>query len=143
VFKFTILYYRVDDQEKFESFFSSTNVPLAEQLPSIVKIEVDRIVGKPGGRSRFHLAYSLYFATQESFNLAISSEAGLNFLGALRPWSDAGLLVWYYADVTDEIVTHAGPEVTVEDLLPPKAKKTRQDDAHSASPSSPDVAAGM
>jgi uncharacterized protein (TIGR02118 family) len=142
VFKFTILYYRVDDEAKLESFFSSTNVPLAERLPGLTKIEVSRITGKPGGASRFHLAYSMYFATQESFNLAIVSEAGLKFIEALMPWYDNSLIVWYFADVSEEIVKRAGPEITVEDLLPKVGKKT-EEDAHSASPSSPDVAAGI
>jgi uncharacterized protein (TIGR02118 family) len=142
LFKFTILYYRVDDEPKLESFFSSTNVPLAEQLPGLVKIEVSRITGKPGGGSRFHLAYSLYFATPESFRLAIVSEAGLKLVEALMPWYDNGLIVWYYADVSEEIVKRAGPEVTVEDLLPNMFNKTEEDD-QSSPPPSPDVAAGM
>jgi uncharacterized protein (TIGR02118 family) len=142
MFKFTILYYRVDDEAKLESFFSSTNVPLAERLPGLVKIEVSRITGKPGGASRFHLAYSLYFATQQSFHLAIVSEAGLELIEALMPWYDNGLIVWYYADVSEEVVKRAGPEIPVEDLLPKDIQQAEEDD-QSASPSSPDVAAGM
>ncbi|MFL7838252.1 MAG: EthD family reductase [Candidatus Promineifilaceae bacterium] len=143
MFKFTILYYRVDDEAKLESFFSSTNVPLAERLPGLAEIEVSRIIGKPGGGgSRFHLAYSLYFATQESFQLAIGSEAGFRFVKALKPWADAGLIVWYFADVSEEIVKHAGPKVTVEDLLPNLVKKS-EGDTQSASQLSPDDADGM
>lgn len=144
MFQFTTIYYCVDDEEKLESFFSSTHVPLAEQLPGLVKIEVSRITAKPGGGSRFHLAYSLYFATQESFQLSIISEAGVKLVEALMPWYEAGLIVWYYADVSEEIIERAGPEISVEDLLP-KRKEPDEQEAQSASPdeASPEDAAGM
>lgn len=118
MFQFTTIYYRVDEEEKLESFFSHTHLPLAEQLPSLVKSEVSRIAGKPGGESRFHLSYSLYFSTEASFQLSLVSEEGIKLVQALKPWVDAGLIIWYYADTFEEVVKSAGPEVTVEDLLP-------------------------
>lgn len=111
MFEFTTIYYRVDDEEKFESFFSATHLPLAEQLPGLVKSEVSRIRGKPGGDSRFHLAYSLYFATEQSFQLSLTSEPGIKLMAALKPWADAGLLAWYYADSFEEVVETRGPKV--------------------------------
>jgi uncharacterized protein (TIGR02118 family) len=139
VFQFTTIYYRVDDEEKLESFFSSTHLPLAEQLPGLVKSEVSRITGKPGGESRFHLAYALFFSSEASFRLSMASGPGLKLIEALMPWADAGLIIWYYADAFEEVVKRAGPEVTVEDLLP--GKKVANDlDAQSASS---DDAAGI
>jgi uncharacterized protein (TIGR02118 family) len=118
MFQFTTIYYRVDDEEKLENFFSSTHLQLAEQLPGLVKSEVSRIMGKPGGESRFHMAYSLYFATEASFQISLVSDAGIKLVEALKPWAEAGLLVWYYADSFEEVVRRARPEVSVEDLLP-------------------------
>jgi uncharacterized protein (TIGR02118 family) len=137
LFQFTTIYYRVDDEEKLESFFSHTHLPLAERLPGLVKSEVSRIIGKPGGESRFHLAYSLYFASEASFQLSLGSEEGLELVQALKPWADAGLIVWYFADVFEEVVKRARREVTVEDLLP-KTEDVDEPEAHS--PSADDAA---
>lgn len=111
MFEFTTLYYRVDDEEKLENFFSSTHLQLAEQLPGLVKSEVSRITGKPGGDSRFHMAYSLYFATRQSFELSLTSEPGIKLMTALKPWDEAGLIAWYYADSFEEVVQKRGPKV--------------------------------
>lgn len=104
MFQFTTLYYRVDDEETLESFFSSTHLQLAEKLPGLVKSEVSRISGQPGGESRFHMAYSLYFATEQSFYQSIASESGVKLMQALKSWADARLITWYYAESFEEIV---------------------------------------
>jgi len=111
VFEFTTIYYRVDDEEALENFFSTVHLPLAEQLPGLVRREVSRIKGKPGGDSRFHMAFSLYFATERSFQLSITSAVGMKLMAALKPWSDAKLLTWYYADSFDEVVEKRGTPV--------------------------------
>ena len=118
MFQFTTIYYRVDDEEKLESFFSNTHRDLAEKLPGLVKIEVSRVTGKPGGESRFHLVYALYFATAASFQRSLTSEAGVQLMQALKPWYDAGLIAWYYADAYDDYVKGAGDPLDDADLLP-------------------------
>ncbi len=102
MFKFTTLYYRVDDTQTLETFFSETHLQLAEQLPGLVKSEVSRIEGKPGGESRFHMVYALYFATRASFERSMTSESGIKLMQALKPWADAQLITWYYADSFEE-----------------------------------------
>ncbi len=117
MFQFTTIYYRVDDEEKLETFFSYTHLPLAEQLPGLVKSEVSRITGQPGGESRFHLAYTLYFSSEASFQLSLASPVGIQMIQALKPWSAAGLITWYYADAFEEIVKRAGRQLKNEELL--------------------------
>ncbi|NLF64295.1 MAG: EthD family reductase, partial [Chloroflexi bacterium] len=73
MFKFVTIYRRVDDMVALEEFFSGTHLPLAEQLPGLLRSEVGRIRGKPGGNSRFHLMYELYFASEEAFLRALAS----------------------------------------------------------------------
>ena len=111
MFKFTTLYYRVDDEETLEAFFSSTHLQLAEKLPGLVKSEVSRISGQPGGESRFHMAYSLYFATEQSFYLSLATDSGIKLMKALKPWADARLIAWYYAEAFEEIVKKRGKSV--------------------------------
>jgi hypothetical protein len=58
---------------------------------------------------------------------------------ALKAWSDAGLIVWYYADAFEEIIKRAGPEIAAEDLLP----KTKSEDVQDPHSPSPEDAAGI
>lgn len=111
MFQFTTLYYLVDDQDTLETFFSHTHLQLAEKLPGIVKSELSRISGQPGGKSRFHMAYSLYFATEESFYLSMASEPGVELMKALLPWAEAKLIVWYYADAYEKVFERRGQRV--------------------------------
>lgn len=114
MFQFTTIYYRVDDEETLETFFSSTHLQLAEKLPGLVKSEVSRIMGQPGGESRFHMAYSLYFATSQSFYQSIGSETGVELMQALMPWAEARLITWYYAESFEEVVKKRGHAVSMD-----------------------------
>ncbi len=102
MFKFVTIYRRVDDESALESFFSSTHLQLAEQLPGLLKSEVSRIRGKPGGPSRFHLMYELYFESDQHFFEALGSDAGTQLMAALKEWSDAKLITWFYCDAFEE-----------------------------------------
>jgi uncharacterized protein (TIGR02118 family) len=97
VFKFVTLYRRVDDEMKLEEFFSTTHLPLAEQLPGLRRSEVSRVTGKPGGQSRFHLMYELYFDSETTFAQAMASEMGLTLIAALKPWEEARLINWFFS----------------------------------------------
>ena len=96
MFKFVTIYRKVDDEEALNTFFSRTHLPLAERLPGLIKSEVVHIMAKPGGASRFYKLYALYFESQESFERAIASEAGLLLLKALKPWDEAKIITWFY-----------------------------------------------
>ena len=102
MYKFTTLYRQVDDPDALEQFFSSTHLPLAEQLPYLIKSEVSRINHKPGGQSRFTLMYELYFESEEALQRAFATAVGVQLIRALQPWADARILTWFYADVYEE-----------------------------------------
>ena len=102
MFKFVTIYRRVDDEDALEKFFSGTHLPLAEQLPGLLKSEVSRVLGKPGGESRFHLMYELYFESQATFFHALESEAGRQLMAALVEWDKARLITWFYSESWDE-----------------------------------------
>jgi uncharacterized protein (TIGR02118 family) len=102
VFKFVTLYRQVDDESALETFFSTTHLPLAEKLPGLVKSEVSRVVGKPGGESRYHLMYELYFDSRQHFLQALVSESGKALVVALKEWADSRLITWFYTDSFEE-----------------------------------------
>ena len=103
MFKFVTLYRRVDDEIALENFFSQKNLPLAERLPGLIKSEVSRVLGKPGGESRFHLMYELYFESADVFYEALKSESGQELMRELMPWAEAKLVTWYYCDSFEEL----------------------------------------
>lgn len=102
MFKFVTLYRRVDDEIALENFFSHKNLPLAENLPGLKRSEVSRVLGKPGGESRYHLMYELYFEEAEVFYEALGSDAGQELMRALKPWAEARLVTWFYCDSFEE-----------------------------------------
>ena len=120
MYKFVTLYRRVDDQDALERFFSETHLPLSETIPGLIKSEVSRIDAKPGGRSRFHLMYELYFADADAFHQAMLSEEGMKLFNALIPWTEAKVVTWFDGETWEEmrkadagsIVADAGDEST-------------------------------
>jgi uncharacterized protein (TIGR02118 family) len=102
MFKFVTIYRKVDDETALENFFSNTHLPLAEQLPGLLRSELSRISRKPGGESRFHLMYELYFESEQSFQQAFTGELGARLIQALKPWGDNGLITWFFADSFEE-----------------------------------------
>jgi len=108
LFKFVVVYRRVDDEEVLDIFFAQTHLRLAEQLPQVIKTEVSRIQGKPGGQSRFYLMVESYFATKEAFQQALVSETGFALMQALKPWDENKLLTWFYAEAYEAEHADAG-----------------------------------
>ena len=102
MFKIVTIYRRVDEEITLENFFAQKNLPLAEKLPGLVKSEVSRILGKPGGESRFHLMYELYFETADEFFQALESDPGKELMKELKEWADAKLITWFYCDSFEE-----------------------------------------
>lgn len=103
MFKFVTLYRKVDDPDSLDAFFSGTHLPLAEQLPNLQKSEVFWINGKPGGlQSRFYLMYTLCFDDRAAFDLAFFSEIGIQLVQALKPWADAKIITWFFAEAYEE-----------------------------------------
>ena len=98
MFKFVTIYRQVEEPNLLEEFFSQTHLPLAEQLPNLLRSEVGRVEGKPGGESRFHLMFELYFENRRAFEEALATEVGVQFMAALKPWADEKLISWFYAD---------------------------------------------
>ncbi len=45
-------------------------------MPGLKKIELDQVIGSPGGESEYHLVANLYFDNLDSLKGAMSSEPG-------------------------------------------------------------------
>lgn len=98
MFKFVVIYYRVDDETALEDFFTSTHLPLVESLPGLRRLEISRITSQPFGRSRFTLSVEAYFDNEAAMREGLVSRPGIDMMNALRPWSENKLIAWFYAD---------------------------------------------
>ena len=103
MFKFVTLYRQVDDPSAIDHFFSETHLPLAEQLPGLVKTEVSWIKGKPGGQSRFYMMYELYFENESAWRASLLSEAGVKMMQAIKPWGDQKIITWFFSETYEEM----------------------------------------
>lgn len=112
MYKFVTLYRRVDDEQLLEDFFNQTHLPLAEKLPGLVQREVSRVSHKPGGESRFHLMFELYFQDKVAFETAIATPTGVQLIGALLPWAEAKIITWFFSD---SFVEEMNGELTIND----------------------------
>ena len=98
MYKFVVIYRRVDDEDALEAFFVNTHLALAEKLAGLVKTEVSRVQAKPGGASRFYLMVESYFPSKEAYVQAMASDTGIALMLALKPWDEAKLITWFYAE---------------------------------------------
>ncbi len=102
MFKFVTIYRQVDDIDALETFFSETHLQLAEALPNLVKRELSRVNRKPGGESRFHLMFELYFESEEDFQEGMLTETGIKLIEALKPWAEAKIITWFFTESFEE-----------------------------------------
>lgn len=110
MYKFAVIYYRVDDENTLEDFFTETHLPLVESLPGLRRLEISRITSQPLGKSRFYLMVEAYFDSETAMREGFVSQPGVAMMNALRPWAEERLIAWFYADsfaedkemVTDE-----------------------------------------
>lgn len=102
MYKFVVLYYRVDDESALEAFFSGTHLRLVEQLPGLQKLEISRVTSQPTGQSRFHLMVEAYFLNEADWLAAQLSEPGIELMNALLPWAEDRLIAWFYANSFSE-----------------------------------------
>lgn len=98
MYKFVVIYYRVDDETALDDFYASTHLPLLESLPGLRRLEVSRVTSQPFGRSRFYLQVEAYFDNEKAMLEALVSQPGNEMMNALRPWSENRLIAWFYAD---------------------------------------------
>ncbi len=103
MFKFVVIYYRVDDEDALEAFFTNTHLPLVEVLPGLRRLEISRITGQPLGSSRFHMMVEAYFDSEAAMRQGFVSQPGVAMMNALRPWAEERLIAWFYADSFAEV----------------------------------------
>ena len=72
----TVIYQTPKDIESFEQHYFDVHIPLAKQLPGLIKYEInDGQIMSTTGHSSYRIA-NLYFESMEAIKIAFSSETG-------------------------------------------------------------------
>ncbi len=75
--KMTVIYKTPNDPEFFERHYFEVHVPLAKQLPRLVKYEInDGLIASTTGHADTYRIANLYFESMEAMRNAFSSEIG-------------------------------------------------------------------
>ena len=75
--KMTVIYKTPNDKDFFERHYFEVHVPLAKQLPGLIKYEINEgtVVSITGHAAPYRIA-NLYFETLDTMMLAFRSELG-------------------------------------------------------------------
>lgn len=75
--KMTVIYKTPKDKEFFERHYFEVHIPLAKQLPGLIKYEInDGPIVSITGHSETYLIANLYFESMESMMESFKSEIG-------------------------------------------------------------------
>lgn len=74
--KLVAVYRKPEDVEAFDKHYYEVHAPLAEKMPGLIKMEVNKIYGTPIGESDLHLIANMYFESKEALLEALSSPEG-------------------------------------------------------------------
>src|SRR5436305_15211379 len=75
--KMTVIYRTPKDKEFFERHYFEVHIPLAKQLPGLIKYEINNgPITSVTGQPTPHRIANLYFDSLESIRIAFGSEIG-------------------------------------------------------------------
>lgn len=74
--KLIAFYKKPEDVAAFDKAYFETHVPLALKMPGLVKCEVAKVTGAPGGEAPYHMVAELYFDDMAALNAAMASPEG-------------------------------------------------------------------
>jgi uncharacterized protein (TIGR02118 family) len=72
--KLVALFKRPDDVSEFERHYTDVHAPLMSKVPGLLRMEVTRNLKAFRGEPEYFQITEMYFADQDSFDAAISSE---------------------------------------------------------------------
>jgi uncharacterized protein (TIGR02118 family) len=74
--KLVAIYRKPEDTQAFDKHYYEVHAPLAEKMPGLIKLEVNKVYGSPGGESDLYLIANMYFESKEAMMEALSSPEG-------------------------------------------------------------------
>ncbi len=74
--KMTAIYKKPANIEEFDKYYFNTHLPLANKMPGLKKVEIDKIYGTPYGDTSYYMIANMYFDSKEDLTNALSSPEG-------------------------------------------------------------------
>ncbi|MFO0972093.1 MAG: EthD family reductase [Phycisphaerae bacterium] len=75
--KLIAMYKQPDDPAAFDRAYFDTHMPLALQMPGLIKAEAAKVTGAPGGGpAPYYMVSELWFADMAALNAAMGSPQG-------------------------------------------------------------------
>lgn len=92
--KLTVLYGHPTHPEVFESYYTTTHLPLVADVQGIQRAELTVFVAQPDGSlPEYYRMAELYFATQAQMDTAMSSAAGQVLVADIANFASGGTTV--------------------------------------------------
>ncbi len=83
--KLIAIYRKPENIEEFDKHYFEVHAPLAEKVPGLVKLEVNKVYGSPAGESNLHLIAEMVFESKEALATAMKTPemraAGKDLMG--------------------------------------------------------------
>lgn len=71
--KLMVIYYTPEDPAKFDQYYEGVHVPLANKIPGLESLEINRVTKAMMGQKDIYLIAELTFADQSAFDKAAVS----------------------------------------------------------------------
>jgi len=98
--KLVALYKKPANQKEFDDNYFNTQLPLANKMPGLRRVELWRVAGTPMGDSEYYLMAELFFDNLDAAKAAMASPegraAGKNLMGFAKE-----LVYMMYAEVQE------------------------------------------
>ncbi len=88
------LYGEPDDADAFQQYYRTTHMPLAKQLPGLIRYELSSgVVSDFGGGSPYFMVAPLTFSAKKDIHAAMVSEIGEAVAADLKNFATGGVTV--------------------------------------------------
>jgi uncharacterized protein (TIGR02118 family) len=94
MFKATVLYSNPENPEAFDRYYAETHLPIAHQIPGLIKLEQTHLLpGPDGSKPAYHMMAELYFAGPGELQNAFGSREGQAATADLANFASGGVTV--------------------------------------------------
>lgn len=91
-----VLYNTPEDPEAFDRYYEQTHIPLAKQLPGLLRYTVSRKVTPLGGDAKVYLVAELDFESREAMQAAFTSPIGAETAADVPKFATGGTSLMAY-----------------------------------------------
>ena len=71
--KLVVTYKNPENPEAFDKYYHDTHIPLANKVPKVKEIRINKVFGSPTGKADLYLIAELCFENKEDFKAGLNS----------------------------------------------------------------------